>query len=256
MAPPLCAPNVTCNHAKPVAKPTVKLCASFCLSLFRSCGKVVPRGGTASIAEKYFESNRHGRGTIDKHDDAEMVAARKFCLDQFRHSFTGFAVSIMEYDAQAHDGVRCFGQEFAKGTAGISADCDPFEDDRFWHVMSESMEFKHGLGLALVSLMLLAAAACVGYAMTVARRRAEWVSERWIRIQENGSSRSRGVRRRNMQNTTTVSGGASTNSNISGHAGSSSSARDDVDAMESDSLLFSEQMLAAEDGVASVGDDL
>ena len=104
--------------------------------------------------------------------------------------------------------------------------------------MSESMEFKHGLGLALVSLMLLAAAACVGYAMTVARRRAEWVSERWIRIQENGSSRSRGVRRRNMQNTTTVSGGASTNSNIkSGHAGSSSSARDDVDAMESDSLL-------------------
>ena len=263
VAPHLCPPaNVTCDKANPFAKPKVELCAAFCRALFRSCSKVVPRGGTTSIAEEYFDStarqtkkNIKGEGStggVDGDDDTEMAAARLFCLDQFKDSFKEFTVSIVKYDEQAHiDGGRhCLGHVFGEGTVGFSADCDPFEDDRFWHVMSESMEVKHGVGLALVSLMLLAAAACVGYAMTVARRRAEWVSERWIQEKHGarGSSNSSNGRAGRLKNTESTSGGSGSGSR---HAeAASSSARDDVDAVEGDSLLFSEQPLAEEDGVA------
>ena len=232
IVPAVCPPGIKCDGIIPVAKPTVQICESFCVALFRSCGKVM--SGATSIADKYFakqKSYMEKAGAVGGRDYSEEVAAaREFCLDQFDGNKQQFAVSIVEYSTDMTSESRCFGHGFGESIVGFSVDCDPFEDERFWHVMSESMEFKHGLGLALVSLMLIAATVCVGYAMTVARRRAEWVSERWVQEKDGRSKPSPG--RDSQRNRTRQQGFP----------------REDANATESDSLLFSQQMDAAEDG--------
>lgn len=162
------------------SSPMVRLCDSFCLSLFRSCGDVIFSGEQNRVGQIYRSTRRriHGEKLFGSNKDrSEIWAAREFCLDQFR-AHGHFHVEVVDDRADE----KCFGQNLA-----AFSDCDPFESERFWHVMDKSMQFKHGLGLALVSLMLLGAAACVGYAMTVARRRAEWINEKMIQEFDGGS---------------------------------------------------------------------
>ena len=84
IAPSPCLPGKSCSKADHPAKQTVELCESFCLSLFRSCGNVVPSGSAVSIIDKYFYGNRktEEKAAGDIEND-EMVAAKKFCVDQF-----------------------------------------------------------------------------------------------------------------------------------------------------------------------------
>jgi hypothetical protein len=154
--------------------PIVRLCQSFCLSLFRSCGDVelmTEHGSNSSVTQQY-ESRAN--------TEDELSAAEAFCLDQFRE-FPDFTARIVEDENPVRDGVGgfCYGSSSTQDTKTWDV-CDPYEDQRFWYVVSASMKYNHGLALAIISMLLCVAAFCVGYNMMLVRRKANWMIERQI----------------------------------------------------------------------------
>ncbi len=167
-------------------RPTVRLCLSFCVSLFRSCGDAV-LGTNASVSDMYYAASelvttaRPAGGSDDNAaaaDDDEVRAATHFCLDQFQY-IPGIGAVVVKDASIGVEGAEpmCYGHTHL---AEVLDTCDPFEDVRFWHVVGESMNPKHGGILLIVLLLILCAAGSVGYAMVLVRRKTRLLSERQI----------------------------------------------------------------------------
>ncbi len=153
--------------------PIVRLCQSFCTSLFRSCGDVDlvdEKGSNSSVMESYYSKFN---------DQDEIRAAKQFCLDQFREfpEFTAMVVADSDYTSDSLKGNSCYGNTNAQE---IADECDPYEDQRFLHVLSASIDYNKGLALGMVSVLLCLAAFCVGYNMMLVRRKANWLIDKQI----------------------------------------------------------------------------
>lgn len=137
------------------------------MSLFRSCGSVVlsQENGNLSVSDTYA----HYAST-----SAEAVAAEIFCVDQFTDSHYDAAVVQDPVDSSSQS---CYGYP---AHARVFEECDPFSEERFWHVLGSSMELKQGIGLAAASIIILCAGGGVGYAIVIMRRRSQWMTERYI----------------------------------------------------------------------------
>ena len=151
----------------------MQLCESFCVSLFRSCGDVEKIGSTktgknSSLAFKAFLANN------------EIEAATAFCVDQFQ-DFPDTTAVVVADNAVAPG--RCYGQH----TDAVFDLCDPYQDQRFWHVVGASMQYSHGLTLLIICVLLIVAAFCVGWNMMLVRRKTNWMIKR--QLQERAEER-------------------------------------------------------------------
>jgi hypothetical protein len=163
--------------------PVVLLCESFCVSLFRSCGDVDSiddKGSNNSVTQMYL-------GRIASGDETD--AAKVFCLDLFREFGSHVDARIVDDTAKIGGGDsqrKCYGH--TEETWDV---CDPYKDQRFWHVVGASMKYNHGLALAMVGMLLLLAAFCVGYNMMQVRKKANWMIERQIKEKSSSYSEQR-----------------------------------------------------------------
>lgn len=147
------------------------------MSLFRSCGDVDSiddKGSNSSVTQKYL-------GRIASGDETD--AAKVFCLDLFREFGNHVDATVVQDLSQRS---KCYGH-----TDETWDMCDPYEDQRFWHVVGASMKYNHGLALAMVVMLLLLAAFCVGYNMMLVRKKANWMIARQIKEKSSSYSEQR-----------------------------------------------------------------
>ena len=151
--------------------------------MFRSCGDVEQitatssGGGGDGDGDSYGDSNSNSNSNTSNIETDEMEAAKAFCIDQFVHFPRLDAIVV------ADDGITqgsCYGPQ-QETTWDV---CDPYQDQRFWHVVGYGASMKVGITLLIICVLLICAAFCVGYNMMLVKRKTNRMIQRQLQERE------------------------------------------------------------------------